>query len=355
MTTPRDPDDARFTEALRDAMHAEADSVDPRGDGLMTIRGRISSRSPFMRWSRPLAAVAAVALVVGGVTAGVVALRDSDNDNGALVGPPASETPHPGLSPTPSPSESPAAADGREITVPVYYLHDDGTNIRLYREFHRIQAVGIPSYDAVHEMFRGQADDPDYTSLWPEGSDANAITYHGDLVKLNLNSKALGPFNGGSEAAALSVQQLVWTLTGADPTVKSVQILIDGKRVSDLWGTLDISQPQVRHTPSYEVLGAVWILSPTEGQDLAAGGRGAPVRISGVATVFEATVSIDIVDSKGNVVKKTFATASQGAPGRGTWSKTVLLPPGDYVVKAYESSAQNGHPTHIDTKSFAVV
>jgi len=348
MTTPRDPDE-QYADALRRALSAEADAVDPRADGLMRIRDRIDARSTTMSWLRPVTAVAAVLVIAGGVAGGVALTHESGSDDSAVVVPGPTTAPP---TPTEAPSATPTAAPpGSEVTVPVYYLADTGRSLRLYREFHRVPAVGDKVFDALHELFTGSADDPDYTSLWPAGTRADAVS--GDtsgVEKVDLNSAALGPFNGGSEGAHLSVQQLVYTVTAADPSITQVQILVDGKRVSDLWGSEDISQPIERQTPSYEVLGAVWVLGPTQGATV-----GSPVEISGVATVFEGTVSIDIISRATNTrVKTTFAQASEGAPGRGTWSTTVNLPPGDYVVRAYEASAQDGHPTNIDDKAFTV-
>ena len=343
MTTPRDPDE-QYADALRRALNAEADDVQPNADGLMRIRDRIDARSTTMSWLRPVTAVAAVLVIAGGVAGGVALTHESGSDDGAIV------VPQPTTSaPSESPSPTPTEAPGVDVTVPVYYLADNGTSLKLYREFHRVPQVGDKVFDALHEMFTGSPDDPDYRSLWPAGTRADAVS--GDTTgveKIDLNDAALGPFNGGSEAAALSVQQLVWTVTAADPSIHEVQILVNGKHVSDLWGSVDISQPQQRQSPSYEVLGAVWVLAPTQGQAVSS-----PVEINGVATVFEATVSIEILQGS-TVVKRTFATASEGAPGRGTWSKTITLPPGDYVVRAFEASAQDGHPTNIDDKAFTV-
>ena len=96
------------------------------------------------------------------------------------------------------------------------------------------------------------------------------------------------------------------------------------------------------------MLGPVWLLTPTQGQTVTG-----VLKLSGVATVFEGTVSIDITKN-GRLVKRTFTTASIGAPGRGTWHKTVVLAPGTYVVEAYESSAKDGSKTFVDSKTVTI-
>jgi Immunoglobulin-like domain of bacterial spore germination len=72
-----------------------------------------------------------------------------------------------------------------------------------------------------------------------------------------------------------------------------------------------------------------------------------PVTIAGTADVFEATVSIRIVDAVGNVVAETFTTATCGTGCRGEFSTQVPFAvaeeqAGEIVV--YEASAQDGGP-----------
>ena len=51
----------------------------------------------------------------------------------------------------------------------------------------------------------------------------------------------------------------------------------------------------------------------------------------------------------------TTAIASVGAPGRGEWSTTISVPPGDYVVAAYEASEKDGAAAvGVDTKRVTV-
>lgn len=70
-----------------------------------------------------------------------------------------------------------------------------------------------------------------------------------------------------------------------------------------------------------------------------------PVTISGTADVFEATISIRIVDSVNNVIAETFATASCGTGCRGDYSIDVPYSinteqPG--TIQVFEASAEDG-------------
>lgn len=70
-----------------------------------------------------------------------------------------------------------------------------------------------------------------------------------------------------------------------------------------------------------------------------------PVTISGTASVFEGTVQIRILDAEGKELASTFATATQGAPGRGDFTKTVAFSvpqPQEGTIEAYEADAASG-------------
>ena len=55
--------------------------------------------------------------------------------------------------------------------MPVYYVGETSHGPRLYREFHPVIGDGNPEAEAVHDAVAGSPDDPDYRTLWPEGTD----------------------------------------------------------------------------------------------------------------------------------------------------------------------------------------
>jgi Immunoglobulin-like domain of bacterial spore germination len=75
-----------------------------------------------------------------------------------------------------------------------------------------------------------------------------------------------------------------------------------------------------------------------------------PITVSGTANVFEATVSISILDAKGREIVSTFTMATCGTGCRGTYSKAVpytvdQTQPG--IVRVYEVSAKDGTPINV--------
>jgi hypothetical protein len=67
--------------------------------------------------------------------------------------------------------------------------------------------------------------------------------------------------------------------------------------------------------------------------------------VSGTASVFEATLVVQLVRD-GKVILKQSVTASEGAPGRGTFDTTVHATPGEVTVAAFAPSAADGTPQH---------
>jgi hypothetical protein len=67
--------------------------------------------------------------------------------------------------------------------------------------------------------------------------------------------------------------------------------------------------------------------------------------VSGTASVFEATLVVQLVRA-GKVIAKQSVTASEGAPGRGTFDTTFTTTPGEVTVAAFSPSAADGTPQH---------
>lgn len=251
--------------------------------------------------------------------------------------------------PAPEPPSPPAtaAATGEPRALPGYYVAETPRGPRLYREFHRVPTTD-PVSDAVREMFRGPVD-PDYRTLWPAGTSLRApVTASGGVFTVDLSREALGPAALGTEAAELTVQQLVYTVQAAAGSTDPVLLLVEGEPVPELFGAVATAEP-VRRADPYTVRSYVQVDNPTDG---AAAGR--TVTVSGEAAVFEATVLWEVLRG-GAVVQNGFTTSAEGqrfAP----YSFTVTLDPGEYVLRvvADDPSGGEGPPPPSDTKAITV-
>ena len=359
---------------LRRALTAEAEMVNPAGDGLGQIRAGIDDRRSRSWWRNPAVAIAAAAVLGLATAAGAVVLNDDGKTDvvakQSTESPMPSNSPPPSSSPSSSPSESPTVAAGEQVRVPVYYLGPtssivaDGPaepsapplqDIRLYREFHSVPLLpGGLIETALTEMFTGKAADSDYASIWATAGNAenrgvkvNKVTKTADTVQIDL-SKGAAFMSVGSETAELSLQQLVYTVTAADPTVKKVTLRLDGRVVPELWGHIAVGTRAFQRAAAVDVQGLIWLLSPGENAKV-----GPRVRIYGLGTAFEGTISWEVQKVGGTIVEKGFTQG--GSDGTfGEFIDEVLLPPGTYEIRAFENSAEDGRRLHVDDKTFVV-
>ena len=231
----------------------------------------------------------------------------------------------------PSASRTPVAAPapgGR--AVPVYALGPTAAGPRLYREF-RASAAADPIEGAVAGLAVAPSD-PDYRSPWL-GLPAQ-VSRSGTTATVTFDR---APALAGA-SAQLAAQQVVYTVTAADPRVRAVRVVAPG---------LPAAAATARAAAS-GVLAPVWLLDPVDG-----GTAGSRLTVSGTASVVEAAVGVEVRHG-GEVLARATATASAGAPGRGEWTATLSVPPGSYVVAAFERSAKDGAEVAVDTKRVTV-
>lgn len=276
------------------------------------------------------------------LTLALVVLTGCGDDPQTVGGPAASPTPSATGEPAPTSAPSPAA---ETVARAVYWLGatTEPRGPRLYREFVRRPDTAEPVRDAVEAMLTLEPNDPDYTSLWADGTEVREVRREGTTAIVDLSQEALEN-GGGAGFEGATVQQLVHTVTAADTSIQAVQLYVEGEPAETLWGHADMTKP-VPRAPAAEILGPVWLDVPEGGEIDGSFG--------GTATVYEATVSWSLVQD-GEVVEEGFSTASIGAPGRGEWTAQADVPPGDYELRAWESSARDGSVTWLDTKSVTV-
>jgi hypothetical protein len=138
------------------------------------------------------------------------------------------------------------------------------------------------------------------------------------------------------------IAQVVYTLTQF-PAVTGLRFEIDGRGVTVIGG-VPVQSPQTRAMYS-GYLPAITVQSPPIGAQVTS-----PVTVTGTADVFEAVVSMRILDSAGNEIARTFTTASCGTGCRGDYSVAVsyLVPRTEHgTIEVFESSAKNGLPVNV--------
>ncbi len=366
-----DDDEDLLAGRLRRALQDEADRISPSGDGLGRIRARTGEQSFRRGWWLRSPALVLTAAAVAGVVAGAVIIASNRQGDKEIVQPVTTSTPSgpltatspatPGSTGTPAPSADrgttptatqpagPPPQGTGTMAVTVYYLGGtrSSRDPKLYQEHHQVPATLGVIRAAVNAMLTRQPADPDYRSSWPAG-EVLGVNLVAGTITVDLPGAAAAKTASAEETRA-SVQQLVYTATEAarNPSA-AVRLRVEGRDVATLWGH-SLGQPPLRRASQLDVLAPVWITAPLNGATV-----GRTFTMKGEASVFEAHVNWEIGTVGGGVVKDGFATASIGAPGRGTWSQTVTLPPGRYELRAFETSAKDGTRLWTDTKTVAV-
>jgi immunoglobulin-like protein involved in spore germination/sporulation and spore germination protein len=294
---------------------------------------------PIMRCSDPLEGGfelkrLIMLVLIAGLFAAGCASKSSGSLGAAPSGSPPSSTPSqtPSVTPSETPSGSPSVSPippptGGPFTFEVWFMRD-GKLFVTSRTEPFVPAVARLALDALlvgpnsAEMAAGVA------SAIPSGSTA-VITapISNGLAVVDLS--VAGPPGDGEE---LRTAQFVYTLTQYS-TISKVRFVGDSKTYS--------------RQSLEDLLPPILVETPLIGQSVSS-----PVTISGTANVFEATVSIRILDEDGNELANTFTTATCGTGCRGDYSIAVRYSVNHQqrgTVEVFESSAQDGSAINVQS------
>jgi len=198
-----------------------------------------------------------------------------------------------------------------QMTYQVWFTRSDQL-WPVMRSAPRTPAVGAT---AVADLLAGPSIDESANgvgSAVPSGTHLLGLNIAGGTATVDLSSE----FESGEGARSMTerLAQVVYTLTQF-PTVKRVVFHLDGQPVTVFSNPgVALDRPQTRH--DYEgVLPVIAVITPDAGQEVPS-----PVTVSGLANVFEANVSVEILDSDGHVIAHDSTTASCGTGCWGTFS-----------------------------------
>lgn len=297
---------------LRSLLDDAVADVQP-ADRLQQIRARTSGRSPRVRpFTVAAAALAAAAVVVGGV---VLGQRLGD----------------------PRTPDEPPVATPADVPVAVYYQGSTPLGPRLYRSF---EPAADDTLATALGLLSAPPSDPDYRSPWADGAFEGGAVVDGVIeVALSPDVDLAGSSAPTGDAAALAVQQVVYTAQAAAADLLPVRFVRDGAPVDVVLG-VDTSAPVTR-APALDTLALVSISDPAEGQVV----EGGSFVAQGVASSFEATVEWEVRDETDAVVASGFATADGWMDRLYPWRAEVDvrdLPPGRYTFVASTADASGG-------------
>lgn len=306
---------------LRAAMRDETERIEP-ADHLLDILRRTSrpARDRGSRRRRWVIGIAGAGLVAASVTTVVWVI---DQTGGGR---------HPQVARVLPP-----------VKVPVYYVQDNGAGkypLRIFPEQHQVSSAGNTGLHAVSALFTAPPTDPDYSSLWASGS-VDSVTQQSGLITVDLSADA-APVGNPPTARVyhVALQQIVYTVQQALDSHDPVRIMISGSPPEGATVPLQAD-------PARVIEGAIVIDTPSQDATVQS-----PVTVEGDASVFEATVSWQILQD-GQVVQEGYTTTSSGQKFS-PYSFDVALDPGSYTLRVYEASAEDGSPMFVETKQFTV-
>ena len=251
-----------------------------------------------------------------------------------------SETPAGSEAPTPAPTETPTPTSGPSGATSVkIYLFMDGKLVPVRRQVEETRAVGRAALNALFEGPTAEeaAASPPLTTNVPEGTILLGLDIADGLATVDLSREFES--GGGSASMFGRLAQVVYTLTQF-PTVDRVAFQLDGEPVTVFSGEgIVLDGPSDRD--DYEAfLPSVFVERPTWGATL-----GNPVRVSGIANVFEAVFFVEVRDADGDTLAKERVMATCGT---GCWGTFDVSIPYDVSSRqagslvTYNLSAQDG-------------
>lgn len=235
------------------------------------------------------------------------------------------------------PTASPAA-----FTHQVWFNDADGRLLLGYRTAASVPAVGRA---AVLSLLEGPTSaeraQGTGTSI-PVGTRLLDLNITGGIATVDLSSEF--EESGGTLGERLRLAQVVFTLTQFD-TVSSVSLRIGGRAIREFGSHgLVLDRPSTREDFE-DLMPAIVVERPMPGDRVSS-----PVTVSGTANVFEATVSLRILDAAGKEIAKTFTNATCGTGCRGTYSVDVTYDVSaeqQGTIEVFVSSAKDGKPTDV--------
>ena len=223
-----------------------------------------------------------------------------------------------------------------ELTVRAYFVRDGRMGVAT-RTVERTTGVAAA---ALRELLAG----PDageraggLQNAVPQGTRLLGVTIDNGTATVDLSREFES--GGGSTSMLLRVAQVVHTLTQF-PTVQRVRFEIEGEPVEAIGGEGVVVSPPVGRAAFEEQTPAILVESVGPGDEVAS-----PLRVTGTANTFEATLNLRVVDAAGNVLYDDFATATSGTGTRGTFDETLefdVVEDGPGTLVAYERSAEDG-------------
>jgi spore germination protein GerM len=262
-----------------------------------------------------------------------------------LAGCGSSQTSAPGGAPetetrteTAPPPETAPTTPEANASIVVYFLRGERV-APVYREVPQTAAVGTAAMTALLEGPSAEEGALGVSSSIPEGTRLLGLDVTGGTATVDLSREFES--GGGSLSITSRVAELVFTLTQFG-TVDNVRLELEGEPASTLGGEGLIVDHALARDDFADLLPIILVERPALGEPVSS-----PVQVAGTASVFEATLRVRLVGPDGSILWEDLVTASEGAPGRGTFSVGIpFSASGPATIVAFTHSAADGSEQH---------
>ncbi len=222
------------------------------------------------------------------------------------------------------------------------WLARHGALVAVRRTHAATQAVATAATDALLDGPTDAERAAGFTSAIPSGTRLLGIDIENGVATVDLTSEYQS--GGGSASMQTRLGQVVYTLTQF-PTVQKVRFRLDGNPVDVFSSEGIVLDHPVGRADYANLLPAIVVAEPAQRAAVTS-----PVTVSGTADVFEANVTVEVLDATGKVVGKTFTTASCGTGCRGSFSVAVPFTVGKgqvgTIVVHDDDAEGTGTPPH---------
>jgi sporulation and spore germination protein/immunoglobulin-like protein involved in spore germination len=277
--------------------------------------------------------LALTCLAVLGATLGFVA-SGCGSSKAVSLGKPANTSSTPATEPTGSVPTS--------VSLEVWFLRGE----QLVRERRSHQKTPFVATAAMRDLLAGPSPaelESGLGSAIPAGTRLLGISIKKGVATVDLTSEYQS--GGGSLSMQARLGQVVYTLTQFS-TVRGVRFHLDGSPVNVFSGEGIVLDHPVGRKDYENLLPVIAVESP-----VAEARATSPLTVSGSANVYEANVTVKVLDENGHVLAKTFTTATCGTGCRGTFSVPVrfhvVREQRGTVVVSDDDAAGTGTPPHV--------
>jgi hypothetical protein len=216
------------------------------------------------------------------------------------------------VSTTPTSGDAASTVTGPRISYQVFFERGE-TLWPVTRSEPATAAIGAAALSSLLSGPTGAEQANGVGSVVPAGTTLLGLDISGGTATVDLSSEYQS--GGGSLSMTMRLAQVVYTLTQF-PSVKRVALRLDGAPVTVFSGEgIVLDRPQTR-ADYQSLLPVIAVAAPGFGQRLTS-----PAHVAGLANVFEANVSVELLDQDGDVIAHAFTTASCGT---GCWGSYAL-------------------------------